>query len=128
MNKSKTIHAAALATAALVVVGCVSVALWNPKQQVPVPQVVQPDLQNDVTLQRTCADLFKNILKIQDDREQYREQLNQVREAFNNSELDRESMTDANALWLRNENSLASEAAELYATGRLKGCFQKVTQ
>ncbi len=125
---SKTVYAATLAAAAFAVVGCVSIALWNPRPNVPPPPPQTPDLQNDVALQRTCADLFKNILKIQDDREEHRQTLNQVREAFNNSEVDRQSMTDANTLWLRNENALASEAAGLYSEGREKGCFQRVTQ
>jgi hypothetical protein len=112
----------------LATIGCVSIALWKPQAVVPAQTAAAPDLQNDVSLQRQCAELFKTILEIQDNREQFRTQLGTIQEAFNNEKIGEQKMTLARRVWLRNENALASEAASLYSTGREKGCFQRVSQ
>ena len=125
---SSKIYIVGLAAAACVVVGCMSIVLWPQRPVIQPPPVPVPDLQNDVSLQQECAQLFKNILKIQDDREEFRKQFDQVQQAFNNEEIGRQKMSEASSLWLSNENSLATEAASLYSTGHEKGCFQKVTQ
>ena len=67
----------------LATIGCVSIALWKPQAVVPAQTAAAPDLQNDVSLQRQCAELFKTILEIQDNREQFRTQLGTIQEAFN---------------------------------------------
>jgi hypothetical protein len=119
-------------TMVLVIVGCASIALWKPQVAQPVVPVLQPsavpDLQNDVSLQRQCAELFKTILAIQDNREQFRTQLGSIQEAFNNEQIGQQKMSLARRVWLRNENALASEAATLYSQGRGMGCFQRVSQ
>jgi hypothetical protein len=112
----------------LATIGCVSIALWKPQSVVPAQTVAAPDLQNDVSLQRQCAELFKTILEIQDNREQFRTQLGTIQEAFNDEKIGEQKMTLARRVWLRNENALASEAASLYSTGREKGCFQRVAE
>lgn len=112
-----------------VTVGCVSVVLWGHRPQpTPVPTVVVPDLQNDVGLQQECAVLFRKIIKIQDNRETFRRNMNLVQLAFNQGEETQDSFAQARSVWLENENSLATEAAGLYTSGREKGCFQKVHQ
>lgn len=118
-------------TMVLVIVGCASIALWKPQvTQSVVPAQVSgaPDLQNDASLQRQCAELFKTILAIQDNREQFRTELGSIQEAFNNEQIGQQKMSLARRVWLRNENALASEAATLYSQGREKGCFQRVSQ
>ena len=111
-----------------ITVGCVSVALLNHKSDNTQNNVPIPDLQNDVVLQRECADLFKDILKIQDNREDFRRNLNKIQKAFNNGEESHDNFSQARTSWLKNENTLATQAAVLYSEGRAKGCFQKVEQ
>ena len=126
--KSRMFHIAAFTTL-FAVVGCVSIALWKPKPTVSqAMQTPAPDLQNDEDLQRECATLFKDILKIQDSREQERQLLHEVTQAFSENQVGQERLTAARTLWLGNENTLATEAATLYSEGRTKGCFQRVTQ
>jgi len=125
--KNRMYHIATFTTL-LAVVGCVSIALWKPRPTIVQVVEAPPDLQNDESLQRECATLFKDILKIQDSREQQRLLLHEVTQAFNNDEVGQERLTAARTLWLGNENALASEAASLYSEGRTKGCFQRVTQ
>jgi hypothetical protein len=116
----------------LATIGCVSIALWKPQviqSVVPVQTTATvPDLQNNVSLQRECAELFKTILEIQDNREQFRTQLGTIQEAFSAEQIGEQKMTLARRVWLRNENALASEAADLYSSGREQGCFQRVTE
>ena len=117
----------------ILLVGVLSVtSCWGPcnkATQDSEPQASSlPDLQNDVSLQRECAELFKTILSIQDSRESYRTQLHTVREAFNEHKIGQDRMAIAHQFWLDNENALATQAANLYSEGRAKGCFQKVTQ
>jgi hypothetical protein len=117
----------------LLLVGILSIAsCWGPcnkASQTPLPQAAgTPDLENDVSLQRECAELFKTILSIQDNRESYRDQLHTVRAAFNEDRIGQKKMAIAHQFWLDNENALATQAANLYSEGRTKGCFQKVTQ
>jgi hypothetical protein len=87
-----------------------------------------PDLQNDEALQRECSILFKSILSIQDNRELRRVQFEQIHKAFNEEKIPHEKFSVARMIWLDEENTLATEAANKYALGRDKGCFQKVTQ
>ena len=108
-------------------VGCVSIVLWNggkPKVEEPIPAAV--DLQNDVSLRQECATLFREIIKIQDDREALRRNLNKTQQAFHQGETSQDMFAQARVVWLESENSLATEAAGLYTAGRTKGCFQKV--
>jgi hypothetical protein len=109
-----------------VIVGCTTAAFW--KSAVTPPVTITPDLQNDVSLQRECAELFKTILEIQDSREQFRMQFDVVQEAFSNDQVGQPKITIARRVWLRNENALAGEVATLYSSGREDGCFQRVTQ
>ena len=125
--KSRMFHIATFTTL-FAVVGCVSIALWKPKPTVLQAVQTPPDLQNDEDLQRECATLFKDILKIQDSREQERQLLHEVTQAFSENQVGQERLTAARTLWLGNENALATEAATLYSEGRTKGCFQRVTQ
>jgi len=103
----------------------------NKSTQTPVETqavTTTPDLQNDETLQRECAILFKSILSIQDNRELHRIQFEQIHRAFNEERIPQEKFSVARMMWLDKENTLATEAADKYALGRSKGCFQKVTQ
>ena len=116
----------------ILLMGVLSVtSCWGPCNkvtQVPESHGTTPDLQNDVSLQQECAELFKNILAIQDNRETFRNELNTVRHAFNEDKIGQNRMATAHQFWLHNENTLATQAAGLYSEGRAKGCFQKVTQ
>jgi hypothetical protein len=87
-----------------------------------------PDLQSDEALQRECAILFKSILAIQDNRELQRVQFEQIHRAFNEEKIPQEKFSVARMIWLDRENALATEAANKYTLGRMKGCFQKVSQ
>ncbi len=103
----------------------------NKSAQTPVETqavTTRPDLQNDEDLQRECASLFKSILSIQDNRELQRVQFEQIHKAFNEEKIPHEKFSVARMIWLDEENTLATEAANKYALGRDKGCFQKVTQ
>ena len=111
-----------------ITVGCVFIAQSNKRPDTTIAQVTPPDLQNDVPLQRECAGLFKDILKIQDDREDFRKNLNKIQKAFNQGEESHDNFSQARTSWLKNENALATQAAQLYSEGRTKGCFQKVEQ
>lgn len=86
------------------------------------------DLQNDVSLQHECARMFREIIEVQDTREQNRVEFEKTRHAFNDGLVAREIFSVASNGWLSEENRLATSAANLYSTGRSKGCFQKVTQ
>ena len=87
-----------------------------------------PDLQNDVSLQHECARMFREIISVQDTREQNRIEFEKVRHAFNEGQVEREKFSTASNSWLTEENRLATTATDLYRDGRSKGCFQKVTQ
>ena len=117
-----------IATAALSLVSCFGPC--NRTAQTPAEVEVHaiPDLQNDESLQRECATLFKNILAIQDNRELHRLQFEQIHKAFNEEMIGQEKFSVARMVWLDKENTLATEAANKYTQGREKGCFQKVTQ
>ncbi len=85
-----------------------------------------PDLQNDENLQRECAQMFRQIINIQDNRESERLAFRQVHDAFNvDGNID--GMGDSRKSWLQKENALATQAANLYTESRSMGCFQKVT-
>ena len=64
--KSK-LYLASMLAGLLAVVGCVSIAFWKPKQTFNTvsvtssPEITTPDLQNDVELQRTCAEMFREM-------------------------------------------------------------------
>ena len=113
----------------LITVGCVSMVLVNGKKTEPVPVAVSaPDLKNDVSLRRECATLFREIITIQDDRETLRRNLNKTQKAFHSGETTENDFAEARVAWLESENSLATQAAAKYSTGRSKGCFQKIEQ
>jgi hypothetical protein len=92
------------------------------------PVAVTSDLQNNVPLQHECARMFREIIEVQDTREQNRVEFEKIRHAFNDGLVAREKFSVASDGWLSEENRLASAAANLYTAGRSKGCFQKVTQ
>jgi len=126
--KSK-LYKAAMFASVFAVVGCVSIALWNPRPTTqPTPAPPAPDLQNDVSLQRDCATLFRQIIAVQDDRELKRKLFEGVQLAFNEGSVEDTEFKSASTSWLREENELATQAAHMYEQGRSMGCFQKVTQ
>ena len=123
----------ALLASAFVIVGCFSIVLWNPTPTttaVPAAQVqqVEPDLQNDEDLQRSCAQLFRQIIAVQDTREDKRVLFESVQLAFNEGTVEDVEFKSASSAWLQEENDLATQAAHMYEQGRSMGCFQKVTQ
>ena len=121
---------ATLFVSALAVVGCFSVVLWKPAAPVTptVQQVSQPDLQNDEELQRSCAQLFRQIIEVQDSREEKRALFENVQLAFSEGSVEDIEFKSASAIWLQEENNLATQAAHMYEQGRSMGCFQKVIQ
>jgi hypothetical protein len=72
--------------------------------------------------------MFREIITVQDTREQNRVEFEKVRHAFNDGLVEREKFSTASNGWLSEENRLATTAANLYSAGRSKGCFQKVVQ
>ncbi|MBE90456.1 MAG: hypothetical protein CMM76_13580 [Rhodospirillaceae bacterium] len=122
----------ALLASAFVIVGCFSIVLWNPTPTTAVPaaqvQQAEPDLQNDEDLQRSCAHLFREIITVQNTREERRELFEGVQLAFNKGTVEDVEFKSASSVWLQEENELATQAAHMYEQGRSMGCFQKVTQ
>ena len=120
----------ALVASAFAIVGCFSIVLWKPTPTtVPtVQQSSEPDLQNDEDLQRSCAQLFRQIITVQDTREEKRVLFETVQLAFNEGTVEDVEFKSASTAWLQEENSLATQAAHMYEQGRSMGCFQKVTQ
>ena len=71
--------------------------------------------------------MFREIIQVQDRREEKRMEFEKVRLAFNDGQLGKKKFSAASRGWLEQENALAGRAATLYREGRGKGCFQKVT-